>query len=95
MFKEYLSFNPKIFPMYLFLVLTLIIAIVLGHYEGSYIVAVLFVILQIVILALIPNIVYLIKHRKESGNIMGFFWMSLVIPIPFVVIAVVMGMVYL
>lgn len=81
--------------MYLFLCLLLIVAIALGHYEGSFIVAVSFVILQIVILALIPNVVYMIKRRKEKGCIKGFFWMALVIPIPFVVIAVVMGMVYL
>ncbi|MGR3765987.1 hypothetical protein [Rossellomorea sp. NS-SX7] len=94
MFRKFIRFNIKIFPMYIVLSFLLFVAIILGEDGGQYINGVLKAIFQLVILALIPNIIYLIINRRESGNFLGFLGMIPIIPVPFVVIAVIMGVVY-
>jgi hypothetical protein len=94
MLKKYIRFNIKIFPMYIVLSFLLFVAIFLGEDGGEYIKGVSTAIIQLVILALIPNIIYLIMNRKEPGNFLGFLGVIPIIPVPFVVIAVIMGVVY-
>jgi hypothetical protein len=94
MLKKYIRFNIKIFPMYIVLSFLLFVAIFLGEDGGEYIKGVSTAIIQLVILALIPNIIYLIMNRKETGNFLGFLGVIPIIPVPFVVIAVIMGVVY-
>ncbi len=57
MFKKYMRFNVKILPMYIVLSFLLLVAIFLGEDGGEYINEVSTAIFQLVILALIPNII--------------------------------------
>lgn len=45
-------------------------------------------------IALIPNVVYLISHRKEKGVVKGFFISSLLVAASYFVIANLFGLLY-
>ncbi|KSU61859.1 hypothetical protein AS034_13605 [[Bacillus] enclensis] len=94
MFKRYLRFNIKLFPLYLGLAFMLMIAIFFGEDGGKFLEEAAIAIVQLSFIVLIPNIVYMFRHRRESGSLIGLLGMIPVIPVPFVLIAILLKVLY-
>lgn len=91
MFQDYLELNKKLLALYILLFLSMAIGITLTWDRDTYIQDMLFVILQIWMFLTIPNIIYLIIKRKQKDAIHGFLKMVLLIPILYILLAMIMG----
>jgi hypothetical protein len=94
MLEKYIKFNLKLSPAYLVLAFIFIFGIVLTGDKETYVHDMKAVILQIMLLLFIPNVVYMIRHRKEQGSIIGLTAMLFIMPIPFILIAIIMRIIY-
>ncbi|MGE7093323.1 hypothetical protein ACQKII_18090 [Lysinibacillus sp. NPDC048646] len=94
MFYKFMIFNIKLSPAYIILALALIFEIVLFGRE-IYVSDIVIAIAQIEFLLSIPNIVYMIRHRKESGSFLAFLGMILIIPQPYILIAIALWILYI
>ncbi len=95
MFGKYMKYNLKLSPAYLVLALIFIGGIILTGDRESYFYDMAAVILQITLILMLPNLIYLIRLRVEQGCLMGFVAMVMVIPIPFTLIAIIMRIIYI
>ncbi|QWC22544.1 hypothetical protein KJK41_20190 [Bacillus haikouensis] len=95
MLGKYMKYNVKLLPAYFAMSLIFIVGILLTGERETYFYDMAAVILQITVILMIPNLVYLIRHRKVKGNIIGFIAVILVIPMPFTFIAAIMRMIYI
>ncbi|SDQ93139.1 hypothetical protein [Virgibacillus salinus] len=92
---NYIKFNLKMFPAYLVLSFLLLFNILLGTEGDNYLKDISGAIFQLVILMLIPNVFYMVRHNEDKGNILGFLGIIPLIPLPFILIAILMRIVYL
>ncbi len=84
----------KLSPAYLVLAVVIVVGILLTGDEETYITDMIAIIAQITLILFIPNIVYMFKHRKKEGSVLGLLSIIPLIPIPFALIAVIMKVVY-
>jgi predicted MFS family arabinose efflux permease len=95
MLRTYIKFNSKLSPFYLLFGIAMIVGILLAGDKDTYVRDMTYVILQIWGLIAIPNVIYLVIKRKQDGILKSFFGMMFLIPIPYIIIAVVMRFLYL
>lgn len=93
MLRSYINFNKKLSPLYIILFLSLILGVILTWDRNTYIQDMVFVILQIWAILSIPNIIYLIMKRKQKGSSNGFLRIMLFIPLPYIGLALIMGLI--
>ncbi|OZM56960.1 hypothetical protein CIB95_09320 [Lottiidibacillus patelloidae] len=93
MFQKYKKFNFILLPLYLFLGLAMTLGILLTFDEEMYFEPVFYLILQFWGIIGIVNLVYFIMKRKEVGNGKAFLQMFFLIPVPFVILALLMRVV--
>ena len=91
MFQNYINFNKKLLALYILFFLSMILGIILTWDKSTYIQDMIFVVLQIWLFITIPNIIYLIIKRKQTNAFNSFLKMVLLIPIPYILLATVMG----
>ncbi|MGE7093324.1 hypothetical protein ACQKII_18095 [Lysinibacillus sp. NPDC048646] len=95
MFSKFMIFNIKLSPVYIFFALLLIFGILLFGEKETYVSFMVGIIPQLVFILFIPNVVYMIRHRKESGSFLALLSMILIIPLPFILVAIIMRILYL
>ena len=91
MLVSYIRYNFRWLPAYLILALILICGIILTGDRKTFFIDMIFVIAQIFLLLLIPNIIYLFRHRDKKRSISGFLVTLMIIPLPFLVIVLLMA----
>lgn len=94
MFNQFLKFNVKLSPVYLILAAVFIFGILLTGDEDTYVTDMIAVIAQITLILIIPNLIYMFKNRKQNGSFLGLISMLPLIPIPFIILAVIMRLIY-
>ncbi|MGF2614664.1 hypothetical protein FZC84_17450 [Rossellomorea vietnamensis] len=92
MLQNYLSFNIKLLFLYLLFLFAMFIGILLTWDQTTYSRDTLFITLQIWGLLTLSNIIYLVRKRRQDHAVSGFFKMVLLIPIPYNLLAVIMGL---
>ncbi|MCR8848120.1 hypothetical protein NQ095_06870 [Rossellomorea sp. SC111] len=95
MVKRFLKFNLKLSPAYLVLAIVFVVGIMLTGDAETYLRDMIAIIAQITLILFIPNIIYMFKHRKREGSVLGLLSTIPLIPIPFALIAVIMKVIYL
>ncbi|MCA1054355.1 hypothetical protein LCM10_05100 [Rossellomorea aquimaris] len=68
--------------------------VLLGYTDEPYVFAIAKGILILSLIASIPSFVFFFRNRFEGGSVLGLVGMLVVLPVPFVVVAVVMGIFY-
>ncbi|UNL87480.1 hypothetical protein [Priestia koreensis] len=95
MIGQFIKFNLKIFPLYFMVALMQFIGLIMWDNETiSYVRGTLGAIAQVTFFLFIPNVIYAIKYRQEKGVLIGLSSMLPLIPIPYIIIAVIMKIVY-
>jgi hypothetical protein len=93
--SKYIKFNLQLSPAYVVIAFIFVIGIVLTGNRETYNHDMAAVILQVTVLLIIPNLIFMIRHRKEKGSLLGLMAVVLIIPVPFILIAIIMRAVYL
>jgi len=95
MIGQFIKFNLKIFPLYFMVALMQFIGIIMWDNETiSYVRGISGAIAQMTFFLFIPNIIYAIKYRKKREVLIGLLSMIPLIPIPYIIIAVIMKILY-
>jgi len=94
-FQNYLKFNIKLSPLYIFLCLVMTFQILLGANVKTYIEDMAFyVIPQYWFYSTIPNLIYLYRNRGKKGNLYGFLGVFVMLPIQYIVLAIVVRVIF-
>ncbi|WP_336883620.1 hypothetical protein [Priestia koreensis] len=95
MIGQFVTFNLKLFTLYFMVALMQFIGIMMWDNETiSYVRGTSGAIAQMTLILFIPNVIYAIKYRKKKGVLIALLSMLPLIPIPYIIIAVIMKFLY-
>lgn len=84
-----------LFPLYFMVALMQFVGIIMWDNETiSYVRGTSGSIAQMTFLLFIPNVIYAIKYRKKKGVLIGLLIMLPLIPVPYIIIAIIMKIFY-
>ncbi|WP_028783976.1 hypothetical protein [Thalassobacillus devorans] len=95
MLEKFWRYNVKLAPLHILLTILLVVNILMSATREDYFFHyILMALPQVWILAIIPNLIFLVKNRKEHGAFQAFLTIALILPVPYVFIILLMRLIY-
>lgn len=95
MFEKFWKYNIKLSPLHIFLSILLLVNIMMSATRQDYFFNLILMALpQLWVISIIPNLIYYVRNRKETGSLQAFLTMVVLLPIPYLFIIIIMRIIY-